>query len=38
MFLFLAPFMVFTVIGIGLVLTMVVAVGTLSLIHHIFPY
>ena len=38
MLLFLAPFMVFAVIGIGIILTMVVSVGTLSLVHHIFPY
>jgi hypothetical protein len=38
MVLFLVPFTIAVVIGVGLMLTMVVAVGTLALIHHIFPY
>jgi hypothetical protein len=38
MILFLVPFSIVALLGIGLVLTMVVAVGTLALIHHIFPY
>lgn len=38
MILFVIPFSIVAIIGIGLVLTMVVAVGTLSLVHHIFPY
>jgi len=38
MILFLVPFMIVAVVGIGIILTMVVAVGTLALIHRIFPY
>jgi hypothetical protein len=38
MILFLVPFSIVALLGIGLVLTMVVAVGTFSLVHHIFPY
>ena len=38
MILFLVPLTIVAVIGIGIVLTMVIVVGTLGLIHHIFPY
>jgi hypothetical protein len=38
MVLFLVPFSIVALLGIGLILTMVVAAGTLSLVHHIFPY
>jgi hypothetical protein len=38
MILFLVPLTIVAVIGIGIVLTMVVAVGALALIHYIFPY
>jgi len=38
MILFLVPFMIVAVVGIGIILTLVVAVGIISLVHHIFPH
>ena len=38
MILFLVPFMIAAVVGIGIILTLVVAVGTFSRVRRIFPH